>query len=188
MSRPDPRPLPRATWRELAARTRRALRREPEEASDRSFARSLLTAAEFALWIRQSPYDRRHAVRVARRVEARLAGTAHANDPTWVAAALMHDVGKLDAGLSLIARAMAALANRLVGLGTARRWARSRRAWVARLGRYLTHGEVGARMIRDAGGREEIAAWTEVHQGCGDTTASGVPPDVVAALIGSDVA
>ena len=100
----------------------------------------------------------------------------------------MHDVGKAAAGLSLIARAAAMLVNRFVDLETARRWARSRRTGLSRIGLYLTHGEVGARLIRQAGGRAEIAAWSEVHQGGRTAPVPGIPPEVVAALIGSDVA
>lgn len=182
------RPLPRATAGDLTARAWRALRKDPENEAERAWALSLLEPSEYAIWIRQPVYDRRHSVRVARRVEARLEGTPHARDPRWLAAALMHDVGKTAAGLSALGRAVATLVNRFVDLETARRWAGSRRAGLSRVGTYLIHGEVGARLIRAAGGREEIAAWSEVHQGGGVGSAAGIPPAVVAALVGSDVA
>ncbi len=188
MSPDASRPLPRSKARDLAARAWQALRRDADSDADRAWARSLLGPPEFAIWMRQTPYDRRHSVRVARRVEERLAGTAHAGDARWLAAALMHDVGKAEAGLSALSRAAAALVNRVVGLDTARRWARSRRGRLGRIGLYLIHGEVGARLIREAGGREEIAAWSEVHQGQGIERVPGFPPAVVAALTGSDVA
>ena len=174
--------------RDLAARAWRALRRESEGAADEAWVRSLLRPAEFGIWARQRPYDRRHSVRVARRLEARLAGTAHAREARWIAAALMHDVGKSAARLSLLERAAAVLVNRFIDLETARRLARSRRPGVSRIGLYLTHGEVGARLIRQAGGREEIAAWSEVHQGGAPSGVPGIPPEVVRALVGSDVA
>ncbi len=51
-----------------------------------------------------------------------------------------------------------------------------------RLGLYLLHGEVGADLIRRAGGREPIAAWTEIHQGYGRLEELGWPAVVVEAL------
>ena len=182
------RPLPRSKARDLAVRAWQALRRDADGEADRAWARSLLGPAEYAIWIRQTAYDRRHAVRVARRVERRLAGTPHADDARWLAAALMHDVGKGVAGLSPLWRAAAAVVNRVVDLETARRWARSRRGRLGRVGLYLIHGEVGAALIRDAGGREEIAAWSEAHQEERIERVPGFPPAVVAALSGSDVA
>jgi hypothetical protein len=163
------------------------MRRGEVSTADRAWARSLLRPPEYAIWIRQRRYDRRHTLAVARRVEARLSGTPYAGDRLWLAAALMHDVGKAAAGLSPAGRAAAILANRFVDLETARRWTRSRLRGLRRIGLYLTHGEVGARLIREAGGREEIAAWSEIHQG-GGAAATGIPSAVLAALVGSDVA
>lgn len=181
-------PLPRATLRELAARALRAGRRTDAELADRDWARSILTPAEFDLWSGLSAYDQRHTLQVARRVERRLASTAHAGDPLWPAAALMHDVGKREADLSLPERAVATLASRVVAVDRARRWMGSPVRMKRRLGLYLLHGEVGAGLIRRAGGREPIAAWTEAHQGYHRVEDLGFPPIVVEALIRSDVA
>jgi len=181
------RPLPRATLPELLRRAVAAARSAGEEPGDRAFARAHLTPGEFELWQRQSALDRDHSVRVARRVERRLAETVHGRDSRWVAAALLHDVGKADAQLSPLERAVATLASRVVDSATARRWASQDGGRRSRIGSYLIHGEIGARMIRAAGGRAEAADWAEVHQGDRGPGAS-IPPDVAAALVDSDVA
>jgi hypothetical protein len=181
-------PLPRATFRALAERAIAAARRVRIDPEDEAWARSVLTPAEFDLWIRQSDYDRSHSVRVSRRVQDRLAGTPYAGDALWPGAALMHDVGKLQSDLSLGERAIATLASKVVKAAAARRWAGFATGTKRRIGLYLIHGEVGAKMIRAAGGREEIAAWTEVHQGDRDVGRPGLPAVVVEALIESDVA
>jgi hypothetical protein len=183
-----PNALPRATFSELLGRAIAAAIRPRSDPADRAWAESLLTSAEFALWIRQSDYDRHHAVQVARRVERRLAATAYAGDALWTSAALMHDVGKSESNLSLPERALATLASKVFGVATARQWARSAAGWKRRLGLYLTHGELGAAMVRAAGGREAIAVWSEVHQGYSGLDDSGIPPIVVEALIKADVA
>jgi hypothetical protein len=179
--------LPRATFPELARRAIVASRALRRSSADLAWVRAILTSAEHDLWSRQSPFDQDHVVRVARRVERRLAATAHAGDPRWVAAALMHDVGKSRARLTVLERAFATLAGRTVRLETARRWAESG-GFKGRIGAYLTHGEIGARMIRDAGGRPEVAAWAEVHQRPRSAIRLGIPQDVVDALLESDVA
>ena len=179
--------LPRATAAELFRRAFVAARATRSDAADFAWVETILTPAEHALWRRQSPFDRDHVVQVARRVERRLAATGHENDPRWIGAALMHDVGKARAGLTILERVLAAAAGRIVPLDTARRWATAQ-GLKGRIGAYLTHGEVGARMIRDAGGRAEIAAWAEAHQNPRAAARLGIPAEVVEALIASDVA
>jgi hypothetical protein len=183
-------PLPRATLPDLVARTLGVLSRRGTrgDAADRAWARSILTPAEFDLWSGLSAHDRRHTIQVARRVELRLASTAHAGDPLWPAAALLHDVGKRAADLNLAERVVATLAARVISVDRARGWMGSPVKAKRRLGLYLLHGEVGAALIRRAGGREPIAAWTEAHQGYGRLEGLGLPAVVVEALIESDVA
>ncbi len=181
-------PLPRATLPELIARALGARRGARPDAADRVWARDILTPAEFDLWSGQSAHDQRHTIAVARRVELRLASTPHAGEALWPAVALMHDVGKREANLSLFERVVATLAARVVSVDRARRWMSSRVKTKRRLGLYLLHGEVGAGLIRRAGGREPIAAWSEVHQGYRGLEEPGLPAAVVEALIQSDVA
>jgi len=183
-----PNALPRATFLELAGRAIAAAVRPRTDPADRAWAQSLLTPAEFDVWIRQSDYDQHHAIQVGRRVERRLGSTAYAGDPRWTCAALMHDVGKSESNLSLPERAVATLASKVFGVATAREWAASADGWKRRLGLYLIHGELGAAMIRAAGGREEAAVWSEIHQGYATSVESAIPPLVARALIESDVA
>jgi hypothetical protein len=97
----------------------------------------------------------------------------------------MHDVGK-PAGLGLAERIAANVARRAIGFARARGWARRASGLRCRIGVYLTHGEAGAAMIRAAGGREELAAWAEIHQTHSGGAVAGIPPPVVAALLASD--
>jgi hypothetical protein len=179
-------PLPRATLPELVSRVLAAGNRPL--AADRAWVKSILMPAEFDLWSGLSAHDQSHTIRVARRVERRLVSTPHAGDTLWPAVGLMHDVGKRAADLTLLERVAATLAARWISVGRARRWMGSRVKLQRRCGLYLLHGEVGAEMIRRAGGREPIAAWAAVHQGEAGTEEPGFPAAVVEALIESDVA
>lgn len=165
-----------------------ALREPRLDPADEAWAASLLTPAELDLWATLSPHDRLHSVQVAREVERRLAPTEHASDTRWLAAALMHDVGKARPVLSARERVMAAMASKAVRVATARHWALHASGTKRRIGSYLIHGEIGAEMIRTAGGREAVAAWTEIHQGYTGAVSPEIPSVVARALIESDVA
>jgi putative nucleotidyltransferase with HDIG domain len=180
-------PLPLARFRLLARRLASAIAPARDDPADGEWVNAALTPAEYALWERLSPYDRRHAVDVARKTALRLAATPFGCDTRWLGAALMHDIGKAEADLSTLERVVAVLAGKIVGVDTARRWAAAGAGVRWRIGSYLMHGERGAEMIRREGGREEVASWAEIHQGYRDPSESGFPPVVVEALLESDV-
>jgi putative nucleotidyltransferase with HDIG domain len=97
---------------------------------DDGLAARHLDDGELALWRRLGAADQRHALHVAERLLA-----AHPEAPRHeVAAALLHDIGKLDAGLGTLGRVAATL----VVTGD-----RSRR--------YRDHERLGAAMLRTAG-------------------------------------
>jgi HD-GYP domain-containing protein (c-di-GMP phosphodiesterase class II) len=73
--------------------------------SDVDWAATILTPANYAQWKLQPRHDQRHTVRVARTVQARLAGTPDEGDSRWLAAALLHDIGKLDVSRDLLYKA-----------------------------------------------------------------------------------
>ena len=139
--------MPRATFPALVTRAILAAGGAPEDPADRAWVMAILTQQELALWNEQPEYDRRHAVRVAKRVERRLARTRYGGDTRWLSAALMHDVGKIRSDLSLRERVVATLASKFVGVATARRWARSAAGLKRRIGLYLIHADLGAELI-----------------------------------------
>jgi hypothetical protein len=103
--------------------------------------------------------DRRHAVAVARRVDAALGEDA--TRPV-LAAALLHDVGKIDSGFGPVRRAVATVAGMASGHDRARRW-RRRGGMVGRVGRYLCHDEIGAELLAAAGSDPVTVGWTREH-------------------------
>ena len=112
--------------------------RSPSE-SDDAWARAWLLSGEIAIWERMSNPDRRHAVAVARAV----AGSGEWRRPV-VAAALLHDGGKVACGLGTIGRVGATLWVAVVGRARASRGD-------GRVSRYVRHEAIGAAMLRDAG-------------------------------------
>jgi hypothetical protein len=136
---------------------------------------SVLTPEELGLWQRLPGHDRRHTVDVARRVEATLEGTPYAGDARWAACALLHDVGKLAAGLGIYGRVVATLAARAGRPDLGRR-----------IPLYLRHGPMGADMIRSVGGREEAATWAAAHHQRSDWAGLPLPAPVVRILAEAD--
>jgi hypothetical protein len=142
----------------LAGRFVGSLRAKPLAAGDVTRVRALLTPEEFVVWERLGRADRAESIAVARRA---VRGTGSVNGP-WIAAALLHDVGKVEAALGTLGRSLAALVGGVVGHDRARRW-QERTGWQGRVGRYIAHDEVGAALLSAAGARAEAAYWAEVH-------------------------
>jgi hypothetical protein len=127
--------------------------------ADEAWALHRLTPGEAGLWRRMSAPDRRHAVAVAHRVDAALG--AAATRPV-LAAALLHDVGKIESGLGPVRRAVATVAGMVGGHDAAQHW-RTRRGAVGRVGRYLCHDEIGADLLAAAGSDALTVAWAREH-------------------------
>jgi putative nucleotidyltransferase with HDIG domain len=131
---------------------------------DDDWARSLLLEGERDLWRRMSGPDRRHAVAVARESQRLLEQAGLQARRDVLAAALLHDVGKVEARLGTLARVAVTLAalvfghDRLAGAGGS-----SGRGWLAPARRYLAHDRIGAKLLRDCGSEEFTIAWAEQH-------------------------
>ncbi len=146
-----------------------SIRPGPPQPQDEAWAIDHLLAGEADLWERMSNPDRRHAVGVARDVVARWPdlglddGAATTPPRPVVAAALLHDVGKVDAGLRTPARVVATLVWGVLDDRKADEWAEDASGFRSRLGRYRRHPEIGAELLRAAGADPLTAAWAEEH-------------------------
>lgn len=95
-------------------------------------------------------FDRRHATAVARRVCDALGAEA---TPAVLAAALLHDVGKIDSGFGVWRRAGATVWIQVRGLERVG----------GRVAAYARHPEIGAALLREAGADPLTAAWAAEH-------------------------
>ena len=103
---------------------------------------SVLRDEELLLFRRMSASDQRHHVQVARRFEQTLGGDVAR---AWLAAALLHDVGKLVCGLGTAGRVVATLVGR-------------RRRGDGRVSRYYRHEAIGASLLLAAGSDPDTVA------------------------------
>jgi hypothetical protein len=146
----------------------------------------VLTPEELGVWERMSRADRRHSIAVARRVEGALGDDV---DTRWTAAALLHDVGKLDSGFGTFARVGATVTVKVVGRERVVDW-RSRTGLRRRASLYVRHPELGAERLTLAGARPEVATWARTHHTPAvvehGAPVPGIPNDVVDALMAAD--
>ena len=127
-------------WRHLARRFVTSLSRVPPSADDERWAKEQLLSGERAVWDAMAMVDRRHALVVARRMRGALG--AEAPRPA-MAAALLHDCGKTDAGFGTASRVLVTL------------WGKARgeaaRRGDGRIARYLDHERRGALELEKVG-------------------------------------
>jgi len=127
--------------------------------NNEAWVQSVLSDDELRLWRRMSRADRRHAVGVARQVERQL---GHEASKPVLAAALLHDVGKVSAGLGTYGRVVATLAGAAAGRSMAQAWTEGK-GFTRKVGLYLRHPELGADMLALAGSDPLTVTWTREH-------------------------
>ncbi|MDH3681068.1 MAG: HD domain-containing protein [Acidimicrobiia bacterium] len=149
----------------LVKRFAGSLRTGPLPSTEEVWARRRLLPGERELWNRLSNPDRRHALGVATDVVDRLGPDI---DRAVVAAALLHDVGKVVAGLGTPARVAATLWWTVATEDTARRWAARPEGPARRFGQYRLHPELGAGLLVEAGSDPLTSTWAAEHH---------LPPD-----------
>jgi len=136
-----------------------SLRPGGPSSDDVAWVQSVLSEAEFGLWRRMSGPDRRHSAAIGREVAERLGPRA---DGPVLAAALLHDVGKIDADLGTWGRVIATLSAKVAGPETAVAWAETR-GFTRRVGLYLQHPRLGGDMLEMAGSDPLSVAWAREH-------------------------
>ncbi len=165
-----------ARLRHLVSRFFGSLRPRPLAPDDLAFVRAALTPAELACWERLGPADRVESVTTAREAGRELGPGA---DERWIAAALLHDVGKTETRFGPFRRAGATAVAIVVGERRVRRWGNA-------IGRYVDHDERGARLLEQAGARREAVEWAAIHHRPARWPGSAVPPEMCRVLAAAD--
>lgn len=140
----------------LARRFLGSLSPRPLSTADRAWVHETLGAGERQLWDRMPLADRKHAAGVAREVDRRLDDAT----PAVLAAALLHDVGKVESGLGTFGRVVATVMAAVVGRTRAAAWTTG---WRGRIGSYLRHPEIGAALLEAHGADPLTVRWAGEH-------------------------
>jgi hypothetical protein len=128
-------------------------------ADDQAWVDEQLLPSERALFARMPGPDRRHAAGVAREVQRALG--PEATRPV-LAAALLHDVGKIESGLRTYGRVVATVSGKVAGPEMAHTW-RKQRGYARRVGLYLLHADLGGDLLELAGSDPITVAWAREH-------------------------
>jgi len=156
-----------------------SLRPRPLDAPALAFVLNALRSEELGCWERLGPADRTESVATGRALVAELDGAGEATDSRWVAAALLHDVGKAETTLGVIGRSLATAAAAVAG-------PRRARAFPGAFGRYVNHDELGAQRLRAAGARPEAVSWAAAHHRPARWDATGIPRSICLLLAAAD--
>ncbi|CAB4323286.1 MAG: HD domain-containing protein [Actinobacteria bacterium] len=138
-----------------------SLRPGGPSATERQWVSEILLPAEYKIWSSLAGPDRRHSATVARVVDRSLGDLA---SPPVLAAALLHDCGKIVSGLRTPGRVVATLIDAVLGHDDerARRWTQRSRP-LRRFGQYWLHPQLGAELLDRAGSAPLTVAWTREH-------------------------
>ncbi|HIG24524.1 MAG TPA: hypothetical protein EYQ49_01350 [Acidimicrobiia bacterium] len=134
------------------------MRAQPLTPTDVQWVENCLLPTEQALWQRMSKADQAHAFGVAGRVRSELPGAPR----EVMAAALLHDVGKVTSSLGTFGRVAATLLAAMTTTGRHQAWAKQTDIR-GDLGRYLTHPDQGFRLLTEAGSDPLTVAWAGEH-------------------------
>lgn len=137
-----------------------SLSKAPPSPDDAAWVESQLLPGERDLWARMTAADQRHACMVARRTVQLLGdGTTR----PVVAAALLHDVGKIETPINTFERVLATMAGSQASRSQIDQWS-TEKGWLGRAGRYMLHNEIGARLLEEAGSDPLTVAWAREHE------------------------
>jgi len=153
-----------------------SLHPRPLDAGDLDLVHATLWPVELECWERLGRADRAESLATARAAMAALGADA---DPDYVAAALLHDVGKAETRFGTLGRSWATATATLVGT-------RRARAWRGAIGQYVNHDEVGATRLSEAGARAAAVSWARAHHRPALWPATGIPPGICAVLASAD--
>ena len=143
-----------------------AVRPGAPSVADERWATDKLLDGERDVWAAMNNPDRRHAVAVAKAVVAEFeaAKSDAGEDRAVLAAALLHDSGKVLSGLRTPGRVLATVFWMIADDALADRWLEPAVSGIRRrLAQYRRHPELGAEMLRAAGSDPLTAAWAGDH-------------------------
>ena len=121
---------------------------------DDDWAAAFLTASETSVFLAMDPRDREHALRVASRVLEQQPDACQ----ELIAAALLHDCGKQVIRYRVWERVLTGLLPMRLPVVS----------WWKPMQVRASHPELGAALLRKAGGRERVAQLVERHHNPGD--------------------
>ena len=149
---------------------------------DGAVARAILSDAEYELFARMSVGDQLHSLDVLRTLNR-----AEEAPPELGRAALLHDVGKVGAGITLVHRAVIVSLEYLDCRWLRRLAASDHASWRYPFYAHLHHAELGAERCREAGSPPRVVALVRHHESTGDESGPELKRWLAALVAADDV-
>ena len=127
---------------------------------ERTWLFAHLNVGERDLWERFERADRRHSYQVAKRAEKFFGDDA---TPVVIAAAALHDIGKIEVKAGVFLRVLATLASTTGSEAQVYSWSQEP-GWLGRAGRYLRSHELAEEHLVAAGSDPLVVAWAREHE------------------------
>tara|TARA_B110000438_G_scaffold290351_1_gene325960 strand:+ start:138 stop:662 length:525 start_codon:yes stop_codon:yes gene_type:complete len=118
-----------------------------------------LNSEEFKLWLSFSKADKRHSFEVAHRVTLKLKD----QETPYVAAALLHDIGKLSSCLGIFGRTIATLISPFLTRNKITIWTLKTKGFRCQLANYLEHPKNGEKILKSIHSAPLTIAWVSEH-------------------------
>ena len=134
---------------------------KPKQLSDEDihWVSSQLSQSEFTYWTKLPLADKSHSFQVAKQTQSLIGD----REKVFIAAALLHDIGKLESGFGTFGRVFATLVCLFFPLGKMEKWAQKNRGLRRRLIDYAKHPELGAKLLKGIGSKEQTITWVLEH-------------------------
>ncbi len=146
------------TFWHLVKRFLGSLQQKSVSEQDLLWVAEILSQSEMALWKSMPENDQYHSIEVARRVEESLAEP----EQTILAAALLHDVGKVVSKAEIWIRVLATLIGLITSGRQHQRWSK-RTGIIGKIGQYLCHSIDGALLLKEVGSDSLVVTWASEH-------------------------
>jgi len=155
---------------------------KPKKLSEENlfWVRSHLSENEFVYWEKLSLADQRHSFLVTKQAESEIGEQGK----EFIAAALLHDIGKLESGFGTFGRVFATLCCFLFPLRKMEKWTERTKGLRRRLVDYAKHPALGAELLRGIGSQQQTITWVLEHHS--DREKWVTPKEIAEILSSSD--
>jgi len=155
---------------------------KPKKLSEEDFywVGSHLSENELLYWEKLSMADRHHSYQVAKQADSEIG--EHGKE--FIAAALLHDIGKLESGFGTFGRVFATLCCFLFPLRKMEKWSERTKGLRRRLVDYAKHPVLGAELLSGIGSQEQTITWVLEHHL--EREKWKTPPEIAKILSSSD--
>ena len=134
---------------------------KPKQLSDKDihWVSSQLSQSEFTYWTKLPLADKSHSFQVAKQTQSLIGD----REKVFIAAALLHDIGKLESGFGTFGRVFATISCSIFSSTKIEKWKLKEEGLRRRLADYSNHPAIGADLLKGLDSEEQTITWVLEH-------------------------